>query len=145
MRDHPYHGVALLGASWGTDLSRKVFGKRVSARQAWKESWKYILQDYLTYSKRESWGPDQKILTKYISKFQFKILPLTYTKVSRLYKKLAFIIILDMSGILGDGIMRFSMILIIVMCLIQVLSKDGQLNDVWNETILLQPLSEITK
>ena len=78
MRDHPYHGVALLGASWGTDLTRKVFGNRVSARQAWKESWKYILQDYLTYSKRESWGPDQIILTKYFLRFLFKILPLTY-------------------------------------------------------------------
>ena len=105
------------------------------------------MQDHIAYSKRESWGPDQKILTRYISKFLFKILPLTYssTKVSRLYKKLAFIIISDMSGILGDGIMRFSMILITVMCLIQVLLKDGQLNDVWNETILLQPLSKITK
>ena len=83
---------------------------------------------------------------KVFFKFIFEILSLTYsTKELLLYKKLAFIIILDMSGILGDGIMRFSMILIIVMCLIQVLLKDGQLNDVWNEIILLQPLSEITK
>ena len=66
MRDHPYHGWELIGASWGTDLTRKLNGQNISARQAWKSSWKYTLLDPSAYSKREAWGPDQKLLTRYI-------------------------------------------------------------------------------
>ena len=66
MRDHPYHSVELLGASWGTDLTRKLRGTKINARMAWKIAWKYMLEDPITYSKRNSWGPDQKILAKYV-------------------------------------------------------------------------------
>ena len=67
MRDHPYHSIELLGASWGTDLTRKLRGQKITAREAWKMSWKHMLKNPITYSKRNAWGPDQKILTKYVT------------------------------------------------------------------------------
>ena len=67
MRDHPQHGVGLVGASWGTDLTRNVSdskGNKVSARQAWKIAWKYMLNDKEIHAKKNRWGPDQDILTR---------------------------------------------------------------------------------
>ena len=70
MRDHPYHNVALLGASWGTDLTRYLRGmffengNNITAREAWKLTWKRMLRDDLMYARCEAWGPDQIILDR---------------------------------------------------------------------------------
>ena len=70
MRDHPYHNVAMLGASWGTNLTRYLRGnffensKTITARQAWKLTWKNMLKEDLMYARCEAWGPDQIILDR---------------------------------------------------------------------------------
>ena len=67
MRDHPQVGIGLVGASWGTDLTRNVSdskGNKISARRAWKIAWKYMLKDKEIYAKRNRWGPDQDILRR---------------------------------------------------------------------------------
>lgn len=60
MRDNPAHNIGLLGASWGTDLTK------VNARGRWKKSWNKILQDPLTFADRSKKGPDQEILRKHV-------------------------------------------------------------------------------
>ena len=62
MRDNPAHNIGLLGASWGTDLTKD------NGRSRWKKSWKKILDDPDTYQSRQIHGPDQVILNKYIWK-----------------------------------------------------------------------------
>ena len=67
MRDHPGHGVGMVGASWGTDLTRKMVDankKTFLARTAWKWSWKHMLKDKKIHARRNRWGPDQDILAK---------------------------------------------------------------------------------
>ena len=68
MRDNPGHGVGLVGASWGTDLTRNVSdskGNKISARRAWKIAWRYMLKDKKIHARRHRWGPDQDILARY--------------------------------------------------------------------------------
>ena len=60
MRDNPAHNIGLLGASWGTDLTKD------NARGKWRKSWDKMLQDAETFSARELRGPDQMILRKYV-------------------------------------------------------------------------------
>ena len=60
MRDHPAHGTTLLGASWGTRLDV------ADARLKWQNSWEDMLKDKLTFASRDSKGPDQIILHKYV-------------------------------------------------------------------------------
>ena len=70
MRDHPYHSYTLLGASWGTDLTRYIRGsffkrsKNIIARKAWKLTWTSMLKNDLMYGKRGAWGPDQILLER---------------------------------------------------------------------------------
>ena len=68
MRDHPNHGIGLMGGSWGTDMTRNVSdskGNVISARRAWKIAWKYMLKDNDIHAKRNAkGGPDQDILAK---------------------------------------------------------------------------------
>ena len=70
MRDHPGHGVGLVGASWGTDLTRNVTGTKgtmILARRAWKIAWKHMLKDRSIHARRDRWGPDQGIIDRYKS------------------------------------------------------------------------------
>ena len=76
MRDHPGHGIGMVGASWGTDLTRSVTfpkmenettefkTKKFSARSVWRWSWKHMLKDKKIHARRNRWGPDQDILAK---------------------------------------------------------------------------------
>ena len=56
MRDHPGHGIGMVGASWGTDLTRNISdakGNIFSARKAWKWAWKHMLKDKKIHARRE--------------------------------------------------------------------------------------------
>ena len=67
MRDNPGHGVGLVGASWGTDLTRNVTGSKgnlILARRAWKIAWKHMLKDKKINARRHRWGPDQDIIAR---------------------------------------------------------------------------------
>ena len=56
LRDHPYHGVVILGGAWDTIL------KRGGARHRWQRAWIHILADNMTWTERGIRGPDQNIL-----------------------------------------------------------------------------------
>ncbi|TRY79883.1 hypothetical protein TCAL_05108, partial [Tigriopus californicus] len=60
MRDHPRHKIEILGAAWGTHLKRK------NARGRWIKSWIKILNDTEAWASRQSKGPDQVILRRYV-------------------------------------------------------------------------------
>jgi hypothetical protein len=60
MRDNPSHGIGLLGASWGTQLTKD------NARARWRKSWVKIFQDGQAWASRKRKGPDQFILKKYV-------------------------------------------------------------------------------
>lgn len=60
MRDNPAHGVGLLGASWGTDLTKD------NARNRWKKSWQKIFKDPEAFAQRGRIGADQNLLKKYV-------------------------------------------------------------------------------
>ena len=67
MRDHPGHGVGLVGASWDADLTRNVTdikGHKISARKAWKISWRHMLKARNIHARRHRWGPDQDIIAR---------------------------------------------------------------------------------
>ena len=66
MRDHPGHGIGMVGASWSTDLTRKVNGTRFTARTAWKWAWNHMKKDISVHARRNRWGPDQHILSKWV-------------------------------------------------------------------------------
>ena len=55
MRDHPYHGVVILGGAWDTILT-------LGARHRWQKAWVHILADNMTWTERGLRGPDQNIL-----------------------------------------------------------------------------------
>ena len=61
MRDHPWHGAAMLGGTWGTRLTDHT------VREKWREAWRGILADKEAGAGRASSGPDQRMLKKYIS------------------------------------------------------------------------------
>ena len=70
MRDHPQHNVGMLGGAWGADLTRNVTeskGNKISARREWKITWKYMLNDKKIHSERYRKGPDQDMLTRYVT------------------------------------------------------------------------------
>jgi len=60
MRDNPAHRIGLLGASWGTDLTKD------NGRGRWKKTWEKMFQDPETFADRSSKGPDQEILQEYV-------------------------------------------------------------------------------
>ena len=60
MRDNPNHHVPLLGAGWGASLLKD------DIRDLWRSSWRNILNDTSTYSRRTVKGPDQTILTQHV-------------------------------------------------------------------------------
>ena len=57
-----------MAGTWGTDLTRYIIdtlGKKVAARQAWKTSWKQMLQDKELYAERHQYFPDQSLIARY--------------------------------------------------------------------------------
>ena len=72
MRDHPQHGVPLLGSGWGTRLDLGVTAKvrtgrvkeTVGVREAWRRTWAAGLQDKMLWAERNDYGPDQGFLKR---------------------------------------------------------------------------------
>jgi len=60
MRDHPHHGVPMLGGLWGWRTTVR------SARPDWSSVWKRLLRDPLARAPRTEWGQDQTLLRRYI-------------------------------------------------------------------------------
>ena len=58
MRDHPYHGVPMLGGLWGARLATN--------RSGWKSIWTAIMGDPLSLSSRGSKGADQSLLRQHV-------------------------------------------------------------------------------
>ncbi len=61
MRDHPNHGVPLVGSAWGARL------KDVETRRRWRVAWKKALKaekKSKIFAPRKSYGPDQHFLAK---------------------------------------------------------------------------------
>jgi len=60
MRDHPQHGVPLLGGLWGARITN------MNMRLKWKSTWEQMLKDEKTYSPRGSKKHDQDLLKAYV-------------------------------------------------------------------------------
>ena len=60
MRDHPYHGVAILGGTWGVKLNDS------KVRRAMEKSFTKMRRDPKSRSPRTKAGPDQTLLSRYI-------------------------------------------------------------------------------
>ena len=60
MRDHPHHGVAILGGTWGVKLERP------KVREAFSRSFVKMAKDRRSVSPRNKAGPDQSLLKDYI-------------------------------------------------------------------------------
>jgi len=60
MRDHPHHGTKILGSGWGSKLVR------VQTRMNWQKAWNSGFTDKLVWAKRNSYGPDQAFLSRYV-------------------------------------------------------------------------------
>ena len=56
MRDHPDHGIPLLGGLWGSRIYNQ--GTRIQ----WQKTWKKILKNKKAYSLQNSKGADQTLL-----------------------------------------------------------------------------------
>lgn len=59
MRDHPDHGVPMLGGMWG-------WRRATRTRPDWDSVWKRLLRDPLAKAPRSEWGHDQTLLRRYI-------------------------------------------------------------------------------
>ena len=62
MRDHPWHGVSIMGGGWGAKLDTQ------HRRDTWKTTWDNMLSDSRLYSGSDKKGPDQDLLHKYVWK-----------------------------------------------------------------------------
>ena len=56
MRDHPAHGVTVVGSTWGTKLTD------LGTRMSWMSTWRKGLTKKLLWAPRNKWGPDQDFL-----------------------------------------------------------------------------------
>ena len=56
MRDHPAHGVSVVGSTWGTKLTD------LGTRMLWMKTWRKGLTKKLLWAPRRKWGPDQDFL-----------------------------------------------------------------------------------
>ena len=59
MRDHPWHGVPLVGGGWGARMTD-------DNREQWEDIWKDILEDPDTFADKWQKGQDQDILTSHV-------------------------------------------------------------------------------
>ena len=62
LRDHPSHGVEILGSGWGARLGPQ----NSTVRRLFNESFLKASHDYIFWAKQDAWGPDQNFLTRYI-------------------------------------------------------------------------------
>ena len=60
MRDHPDHGVPMLGSAWGTKLNVE------GVRQKWENSWEKAFHKRYLWARKDAWGPDQNFLENFI-------------------------------------------------------------------------------
>ena len=60
MRDHPWHGVPIMGGGWGAKLDTQ------QRRDNWNISWDKMLADSRLYSGSDEKGHDQALLLKYV-------------------------------------------------------------------------------
>ena len=60
MRDHPWHGVPIMGGGWGAKLDTQT------RRDNWRLTWDKMLSDPRLYSGSDKKGPDQDLLLKYV-------------------------------------------------------------------------------
>ena len=58
MRDHPEHGVGILGSGWGVKLGN------VEVRNRWKKVWSEAAEDDIFWADRFERGYDQMLLYK---------------------------------------------------------------------------------
>ena len=58
MRDHPWHGVPMMGGTWGTKLDSP------DIRSKWSQTWGRMLNDSLAFVGQNNVGPDQTALQK---------------------------------------------------------------------------------
>ena len=72
MRDHPAQMEVILGGLWGTKLPNNKI------RSNWKESWIRALKDKLLWARRDSYGPDQHFLLKYICTNRIELIKIQF-------------------------------------------------------------------
>ena len=60
MRDHPDHGVQMLGGTWGAKLDQQF------VRENFNNSFRKMFKDPIFYTSRRKGGSDQTILKKYV-------------------------------------------------------------------------------
>ena len=60
MRDHPDHGVQMLGGTWGAKLDQQF------VREDFNNSFRKMFKDPIFYTSRRTGGSDQTILKKYV-------------------------------------------------------------------------------
>ena len=62
LRDHPSHGITILGSGWGARLGPQ----NSTVRKLFKESFLKASHDFIFWAERDKWGPDQNFLNRYI-------------------------------------------------------------------------------
>ena len=55
MRDHPAHGIEILGSGWGVRLGPQ----RSEVRRVFREAWRTASHDTMFWAARKAYGPDQ--------------------------------------------------------------------------------------
>ena len=55
MRDHPAHGIEILGSGWGVRLGPQ----RSGVRRVFREAWRTASHDTMFWAARKAYGPDQ--------------------------------------------------------------------------------------
>jgi len=62
IRDHPSHGIEILGSGWGARLGPS----NSTVRKLFSKAFHKASLDYIFWAVRTAWGPDQNFLKKYI-------------------------------------------------------------------------------
>ncbi len=64
MRDHPHHGVAMVGSAWGARMDLGAAG--TAARRRWRRAWRNAARRApgKMFADRREYGADQEFLYK---------------------------------------------------------------------------------
>ena len=60
MRDHPWHGVPIMGGGWDSRLDTEV------RREHWRNSWSRMLGDKQVFTDSRGKGADQDLLSRHV-------------------------------------------------------------------------------